>query len=303
MKEIVVISGKGGTGKTSIAAAFAWLAKKDVVIADCDVDASDLHLLLHPDNTLSEDFYSGKTAFIEEKNCIQCGLCKDVCRFNAISETEGKYKINEIDCEGCGYCFQVCPENAIILNQNKTGKLYIGHTRMNNKLVHARLNIGADNSGKLVSKIRKETKLEAKKNKTKFILVDGSPGIGCPVIASITGADYIVLVTEPTISGFHDLKRVYELTEQFRLVVGCIINKADLNYEINTKIKSYLDFKKIDLLAELPYDTTFSEAITNGKTIIEYENGEISKRLKSSWKKITKINNMNNRANYGRCGV
>lgn len=294
MKEIVIISGKGGTGKTSIAAAFAWLGKKDITVADCDVDASDLHLLLKPTNNHSENFESGKKAFIDESKCIQCGKCKDVCRFDAVSQLNGQHKINEFDCEGCGYCYQVCPENAILMKPNEIGKVFISQTRMDNKLIHASLNIGADNSGKLVTKIREEAKLSAQKLKTKFIIVDGSPGIGCPVIASITGADYIVLVTEPTVSGFHDLQRVYELTEQFSLAVGCIINKADLNSEINIKIKNYLNDKKIELLTELSYDNAFSKAITNGKTIIEYENGKLSKQIEKSWIKII---DMNNRAN------
>lgn len=287
MKEITVISGKGGTGKTSITAAFAYIGKSDVLVADCDVDAADMHLLMDPDDINTEDFFSGNTATIDNKKCIQCDKCIKACRFNAIHVTKGNYFINQVDCEGCGYCYQVCPTGAISMNKNKTGKFYIGHTRMNNKLVHARLNIGADNSGKLVSKIRKEAKVEAKKSKVKFILVDGSPGLGCSVIASITGTDYIVLVTEPTLSGYHDLQRVYELVEQFKLPAGYIINKADLNSEINNKIKEYLHEKNIDLLTELQYSNTFSEAITNGKSIIEQKNGELSKQLKQCWKKIT----------------
>ncbi len=289
LKEIIIISGKGGTGKTSITAAFACLAGHDVLVADCDVDAADMHLLMAPFEIQTQDFYSGHTAKIDQTKCIQCDRCFTACRFDAISRTNGNYTVKKIDCEGCGYCYEVCPGDAISMNNNKTGKFFISQTRMNNKLIHARLNIGADNSGKLVSKIRKEAKIEAVKNNSKFILVDGSPGIGCPVIASITGSDYIVIVTEPTLSGFHDMQRVYELIAQFSLKAGCIINKADLNPEINDKIKGFLKEKQIDLLTELNYNNVFTEAITNGQSIIEYEHGEFSEQLSQCWEKMNEI--------------
>lgn len=289
LKEIIIISGKGGTGKTSITAAFACLARHDVLVADCDVDAADMHLLMAPFDTHTQDFYSGYTAKIDPSKCIQCDKCFTACKFNAINRTNGDYTVSEFDCEGCAYCFQVCPADAIVMNKNDTGKLYISRTRMNNVLVHARLNIGADNSGKLVSKIRKEARFEAVKNNSKLILVDGSPGIGCPVIASITGSDYIVIVTEPTLSGFHDMQRVYELVARFGLKTGCIINKADLNQEINNKIKGFLKEKQIDLLTELNYNNVFTEAITNGQSIIEYEHGEISEQLLKCWEKMNEI--------------
>lgn len=289
MKEIIIISGKGGTGKTSITAAFACLAGHDVLVADCDVDAADMHLLMAPFDTQTQDFYSGHTAKIDQSKCIQCDKCFTACKFNAINRSNGDYTVSDIDCEGCGYCFQVCPADAIAMDKNDTGKLYKSRTRMNNTLVHARLNIGADNSGKLVSKIRKEARIEAVKNHSKFILVDGSPGIGCPVIASITGSDYIVIVTEPTLSGFHDMQRVYELIKQFNLAAGCIINKADLNPEINDKIKGFLKEKHIQLLAELKYNNVFSEAITNGQSIVEYEHGEISEQLSQCWETMNEI--------------
>jgi MinD superfamily P-loop ATPase len=252
------------------------------------VDAADLHLLLKPALQYSENFSSGSKAEIDNNKCTQCGLCKDVCRFNAIHRLNESYLIDDIDCEGCGYCYHVCPESAIKLNPNSTGKIFTGQTRIDNKMIHAKLNIGADNSGKLVSKIREEAKLQSQKTNTKFIIVDGPPGIGCPVIASITGANYIVIVTEPTVSGLHDLQRVYELTSRFRLAVGCIINKADINPSINRLIKNFLKSHHIDLLSEIQYDSAFSKAITNGQTIIETENGELSKQIHKSWLKILK---------------
>jgi len=289
MKEIVIISGKGGTGKTSIIASFAWLERNDVVVADCDVDAANMHLLLNPDFDYPEDFYSGQKANIDQIACSGCGKCIDVCRFDAISTINTNYNVNEIDCEGCGYCAIICPEKAIKMNETLSGKFYISQTRLKNSLVHARLKIAADNSGKLVTKVKNEAqKLVKKENKT-YLLVDGAPGIGCTVIASITGANFVVIVTEPTIAGLHDMKRVHQLIQNFKIKAGCIINKADLNISISKKIKDYLKINNIKLLAEFPYDNSFTEAITSGKTIIEYDKGEISALINQSWEKIKKI--------------
>ncbi len=291
MKEIVIISGKGGTGKTSVTASLAFIAGKDAVIADCDVDAADMHLLLMPDFSKAEDFYSGKIAHINSDICTNCGNCKTVCRFDAINIIEKKHSISDLDCEGCAYCAEICPEKAIEMKDNHTGKLYISRTRLDNTLIHAELSIGAENSGKLVTKVRQEAKLKANENNTSFIIVDGSPGIGCPVIASITGADYIIMVTEPTLSGVHDLKRVYELTKKFEIPTGCIINKCDLNKQITDELKEYLTSENIDMLAELPYDDVFTEAMTVGKTIVEYDKQSIiGDELMKSWKRIKELN-------------
>ncbi len=290
MKEIVVISGKGGTGKTSITASLAYLADKDAVIADCDVDAADMHLLLKPDFSKAEDFFSGKIAGIKEDVCTNCGACKDVCRFNAIHIVEDKYTINEIECEGCGYCSHICPVEAIEMNENLTGKLYVSETRLKNTLVHAELRIGAENTGKLVSKVRETAKQFAEINNIPYIIVDGSPGIGCPVIASITGADYIVMVTEPTVSGVHDLKRVHELIKKFGIKSGCIINKYDLNKKVAEELKEYLVAEDVDMLGELIYNEIFTKAVTAGKTVIEEDEKKIiSPELLKTWKKIRKL--------------
>ena len=197
MKEIVVISGKGGTGKTSVTASFAMLGGNDIVVGDCDVDAADLHLLLGPDFKYKEDFYSGKLARIESGDCSMCGICQETCRFDAIKNNGTHFEVIPLECEGCGYCARVCPEKNIIMSERLTGAFYISNTKISNKMVHARLGIGAENSGKMVAKVKKEANRIAGENGKEIIIIDGSPGIGCPVISSLTGADFVVLVTEP----------------------------------------------------------------------------------------------------------
>ena len=202
MKEIVVISGKGGTGKTSLTAAFAYLGREDVVVADCDVDAADMHLLMQPDFAGSDDFYSGERAVINQPECTQCGKCVEVCRFDAIPIIDGNYIVDPLNCEGCGYCARVCPEDAISNRQLNVGKWYVSHIKTGSIMVHAKLGIGADNSGKLVAKVKSIAKIIAEERHKKFIIVDGSPGIGCPVVSSLSGASFVILVTEPSVSIF-----------------------------------------------------------------------------------------------------
>ncbi len=291
MKEIVIISGKGGTGKTSITASFAILGGKDIVVADCDVDAADMHLLMQPDWEKSEDFYSGVIAEIDQEKCVKCGNCSDVCRFNAISIIDKKYVVNKLNCEGCGYCFHVCPTDAIAMNEQNVGKWYISSTKADNVMVHARLGIGAENSGKLVAKVKNEAKRIAEETDKQFIVVDGSPGIGCPVVSSLSGADFVVLVTEPTVSGLHDLKRVYELVKKFNIPSGCIINKADLNTTVARQIEKFLKEEKITYIADLPYDETFTKAMTSGQTIVEYDAANLKNIVVNSWEKIKEYTN------------
>jgi len=289
MKEIVVISGKGGTGKTSITAAFAMIAGKNAVIADCDVDAADMHLLLKPDFAKSEDFYSGFKAEIDQELCTKCGKCKQVCRFDAVQKIDDSYNIINLDCEGCGYCAEICPAKTIQMVEQNVGKWYISKIKSEAQMVHAKLGIGADNSGKLVAKVKKEAKNIAQESRKDFILVDGSPGIGCPVVSSLSGADYVILVTEPTLSGFHDMKRVFELIQNFKLPAGCIINKYDVNENISEKIIEFCNNNSIDHIANIPYDETFTAAMTDGKTIIEFEDNTLKKILEDSWKKTIKL--------------
>lgn len=286
MKEIVVISGKGGTGKTSITASFAYLGGKDIVIADCDVDAADMHLLMKPDFAKSEDFYSGEIAIINQDICTACGECADVCRFDAIPFINNQYIVQPLDCEGCGYCARICPVEAIKMEVQNVGRWYISNTRVGNILVHAKLGIGAENSGKLVAKVKNEAKQIAKENNKDFIIIDGSPGIGCPVVSSLSGANFVVLVTEPTISGLHDLKRVYELVKKFNIKAGCIINKSDINPQVSGEIEEFLKKENIIHFSNLPYDEAFTNAMTNGQTIVEYGQNNLTAILTDSWNMI-----------------
>jgi len=293
MKEIVVISGKGGTGKTSLTASFAYLGGKDVIVADCDVDAADMHLLLEPDFKEPEDFYSGELAYIKQDECIQCGKCADVCRFDAIPIINNQYIVDPLSCEGCGYCARVCPTNAIINKSLNVGKWYISNIKTGSIMVHARLGIGADNSGKLVAKVKSEAKDIAEDEFKEYVIVDGSPGLGCPVVSSLSGASFVVLVTEPSVSGLHDLKRVYELVHKFKIKAGCIINKSDINKKVTAEIEEFLKKEDIAHIANLPYDEDFTKAMTNGQTIIEYSDNHLKDIIIDSWKKIKQIVNSN----------
>ena len=291
MKEVVVISGKGGTGKTSLTASFAVLGGKDLVIGDCDVDADDMHLLLNPDYGNSFEFYSGFEASIDNDTCISCGKCADICRFKAIDVKENVFTINSLNCEGCGYCSEICPVNAISMNEAYVGNVYASKIKSGSTMIHARLKPGADNSGKLVAKVKQDAKAEALRLGLELILIDGSPGIGCPVVSSLTGADYVVLVTEPTPSGIHDLKRVYELVKKFKIKAGLIINKNDLNPSLTEELKDYAKSENINLIALMPYDEDFTKAITFGITAAELQDSEISRIINDAWKTANKYIN------------
>jgi len=249
--------------KTSITASFAYLGGKDLVVADCDVDAADMHLLLQPDFAKSEDFYSGVLAEIDQNECTQCGKCADVCRFNAVPVINNQYRIESLNCEGCGYCAHVCPTDAITMKKQNVGQWYVSTTKAGNPMVHARLGIGAENSGKLVARVKKEANRIAEETNKDFVLVDGSPGLGCPVVSSLSGANFVVLVTEPTVSGLHDLKRVYQLVEKFQIKAGCIINKSDLNHQVCGEIEDFLSKEGIVHISNLPFDESFTTPLIN----------------------------------------
>ena len=287
MKEIVIISGKGGTGKTSLSASFAYIEGANALVCDCDVDAANMHLLLEADFSQREDFYSGEVAFIDEDLCTNCGECKEVCRFDAIYVEDGQHRVDPISCEGCWYCSRVCPTKAISMNTQKAGDLFISNIKQNAKMVHAKLGFAAENSGKLVAKVKTTGKELAKEIGVEYIITDGSPGIGCPVISSLSGANLVVLVTEATISGLHDLQRVQKLVKTFNLKAVCIINKFDLNKKMSQEIEEYLKKECIEVAAKLPYDETFAKALANAKPIVEFDkDAELSQMIVSSWEKI-----------------
>jgi len=288
MKEIVVISGKGGTGKTSVTAALACSHPQDLVLADCDVDAADLHLIFQPQAQQTQDFISGVKALIDPQACDNCGLCRKVCRFDAIEVVNDQHRIIDLNCEGCAYCFQVCPRSAISLPPQKVGVSEMADTRLAVPLAHARLDIGADNSGKLVARVKRDAHALAKSTDRNLILVDGSPGIGCPVISSLSGADHILLVTEPTRSGLEDMKRVWQVARKFHLSASCVINKADINPAVRDQIKLYLKGEKIGLVAELPYSPDFSSAISLGISLVEYNHDYWSPIFRSIWEILLK---------------
>ncbi len=266
MKEIVIISGKGGTGKTSIIAAFASLAENKV-LCDADVDAADLHLIMDPEIKEHHDFESGRTAIINHDKCTECGLCRDLCRWGAISED---FVVNSIECEGCGVCYYFCPEKAIDFPLNTCGEWYLSETRFG-PMAHARLGIAEENSGKLVTLIRQEGKKLAEKNNMDLLLTDGPPGIGCPVIASFGGATAALIVTEPTVSGRHDMERVAELAAFFKIPAMMCVNKFDLNPSAGEAIEAFARERDISVIGRVPFDSAFTKAMVQGKTIVEFD--------------------------------
>jgi len=294
VKEIVVISGKGGTGKTSIVASFAALAKK-AVLADCDVDAADLHLVLEPKVMQTNDFSGGKQASIIAEKCIGCGKCQEMCRFGAINfngpgndVVDKTFTIDPISCEGCKVCVEFCPADAIEFNDSINGQWFISDTRFG-PMVHAKLGIAEENSGKLVTVIRKEAKKIAQEQKKDLLIVDGSPGIGCPVIASITGADMVLVVTEPTLSGKHDLDRVSELAANFGIKTLVCVNKADINPQITGQISEEAEQRGLKVIGKIPYDEAFTKAQIMKATLIEYTGGYIAEKVKAIWREITYV--------------
>jgi len=284
MKEVVVLSGKGGTGKTSIVASLASLAKNKVLV-DCDVDAADLHLLLQPTTQQKKEFWSGQKAVIDQDKCNQCGLCQEVCRFDAV---EDEFHIDAIACEGCGFCCQVCPVEAITMLENLSGHWFISETRYG-PLVHARLGIAQDNSGKLVALVRQQAKLVAQKQGLDYIISDGPPGIGCPVISSISGVNLAVIVTEPTLSGIHDLERVIGVCHHFAVPVIVCINKYDLNEDNSRQIEDYCSRQGIKVASRIPFDNVVTEALVQGLPVVEYSRNSVSQQIEVLWQDIARV--------------
>jgi len=284
MKEIVIISGKGGTGKTVIAASIAALAKNKVM-GDCDVDASNLYLLLHPEIKEKNDFYAGLIPSIDLEKCTNCGRCQEVCRFDAIKTIKGQTVIDLISCEGCGLCALVCPVQAIQMRENLCGEWYISETKYG-PLVYARLGIAEENSGKLVTLVRQNAQEIAKKNNLELIIIDGPPGIGCPLIATLSGANLSVVVTEPTLSGLQDLQRVVKVAQHFGVKAVVIINKYDINLENSAKIEKLCEDINIPIIGKIHFDNVITEALVKGVPVVEYSNNTVTKEIKDVWQKI-----------------
>jgi MinD superfamily P-loop ATPase len=291
VKELVVISGKGGTGKTSVVASFASLAE-NVVLADCDVDAADLHLILEPKIIRREKFSGGSRARIIEDHCTACGECKEICRFDAIfynGPRNGKpgktFRVDPIACEGCGVCAYFCPENAIEFAPAVNGEWFISDTRYG-PMVHAKLGVAEENSGKLVSIVRSQAKKIAEEQRLDLVIIDGSPGIGCPVIASITGSDLVLVVTEPTLSGIHDLERISALTRHFNITTVVCINKYDLNEELSSQIEAKSAELNARVVGKVFYDPVVTKAQIMRSSVIEYTGGLISQQIKSLWRHV-----------------
>ena len=282
MKQVTIISGKGGTGKTSITASFAVLAK-NAVVADCDVDAPDLHMLLHPEVIKAQEFIGSKLAVIDKAKCIKCSVCRENCSFGAITTD---LDVDAIACEGCGVCKVACPVGAITLAPRVSGKAFTSKTKYG-FMSHALLNPGESNSGKLVTLVRQNAKILAEKQNCDLIIIDGSPGIGCPVMASITGVDAALVVTEPTMSGIHDLERVLKLLDHFNVVPLVCINMYDVNADNANKILSFCKENGVEVVGIIPFSSEVTKAMVNGKTIVEYSpESNVGEEIVSMWKKI-----------------
>ncbi|NPA15712.1 MAG: P-loop NTPase [Deferribacteres bacterium] len=279
-REIVVVSGKGGTGKTTISSSFAVLGGEKLIV-DADVDAPDLHVVLKPKVLEAHTFKGGKVAVIDRASCNFCGLCRELCRYDAITE---EIEVDPVSCDGCALCYFACPEGAISLEEKDAGMWFVADTRAG-FMVHARLVPGEENSGKLVTVIRNRAKEIAEEEGIRLILIDGPPGIGCPVISSITGADDVVVVTEPTISGIHDLKRVVELCSNFGVRVYVVINRFDINIERCEEIEDWCDEWKVELLGRIPVDESIPRLQEEGKTPVE-ENTLTGELIKEMWEKL-----------------
>ena len=289
MKELVITSGKGGTGKTSLVASLALLARESV-LADCDVDAADLHLILQPKVLETTPFVSGREATIRPESCSGCGICAERCRFDAVQQRPEThvYRVDPLACEGCGVCVRFCPEEAIDFEDRLCGEWFISETRAG-AMVHARLGIAAENSGKLVTTVRKAAQKIAEDRNADWLLVDGSPGIGCPVIASITGADGVLVVTEPTVSGLHDLERVLSLTSHFNVPTAVCVNKWDVNPEAGARIEKAAEKQGAQVLTSLGYHPSVTHAQVKGKAVVELEESPLARSIQQLWKEIQRF--------------
>lgn len=288
MKQLVIISGKGGTGKTVLSASFAVLARSKVMV-DCDVDAANLYLLLNPEIQERHQFSAGHKALLDEEKCTGCGECLGVCRFSAIEQNgEAKVIIDPISCEGCGVCSHICPVEAIDMEMSTSGDWYVSRTKYG-PFVHARLGIGEENSGKLVTEVRKKAKEIGDTEQLEHVIIDGPPGIGCPVIASLSGTDLALVVTEPTISGIHDMERVIQMAHHFKTQTACCINKFDLNLAISDQIEEWCRKNSIPLVGKIPYDEVVTKSVVEGTPLPEYSDNSVSRKIHIIWERVLKL--------------
>jgi len=287
MKQLVILSGKGGTGKTTVAAALAHLASQEslIILADADVDAANLELVLSPTKQEEHEFIGGKIAIIDPESCIACGICAEVCRFDAPSLAGEAYEVDPIACEGCASCFYQCPEDAIRMEEQVAGHWFRSDTRFG-PLFHARLFAGQENSGKLVTLVKQRARLLALDTGAQFVIVDGPPGIGCPVISACAGADLALLVVEPTVSGVHDLERVLGTTNHFGVPSLVCINKADINPRRAREIETFCSDQGIQVIGRIPYDIVVTEAMINGQPVTAYTDGPVARELQQVWARL-----------------
>jgi MinD superfamily P-loop ATPase len=293
MKQLVILSGKGGTGKTSLAAAFAHLAHTSplpvkAVLADADVDAANLELVLHPERLETHDFTGGLLAVIDSQQCNSCGICEQVCHFDAVV-VDPDYRVDPIACEGCATCFYQCPENAICMEPQVAGQWFHSASRYG-PLFHAELKPAQENSGKLVTIVKQQARLAALDGNYPLLLVDGPPGIGCPVISALSGADLALVVTEPTASGVHDMQRIIETATHFRIPVLVCINKADIYPEGVRQIESFCREHELELVGSIPFDETVTQAMMHGKPVTAYRPGSpAGKKIEEIWHRIVDL--------------
>ncbi len=287
MKQLVVLSGKGGTGKTSVAASLAHLASQEsgVVMADADVDASNLELLLSPTRMTEHTFVSGKLASVDQEACIACGRCAEVCRFDAVLSEGKTYRIDPISCEGCAACFYECPVEAVELHDRESGQWFRSRTRFG-MLFHAHLYAGQENSGKLVTMVKRQANLWGADHGADYIIVDGPPGIGCPVIAACAGAQMALLVVEPTVAGAHDLERILATTQHFRVAAAVLVNKFDINMQRTERIVEFCAANDVPVVGRVPFDVAVTEAMVQGVPITEADDGQVSRALVQVWHKV-----------------
>ncbi len=288
MKQLVVLSGKGGTGKTTITGSLAYLAGEEAIMVDCDVDAANLHLLVNYKLENREDFMGGKAIKIDNSRCNSCGLCSQLCRFDVLSVEMFPLKNNQlIPCEGCGVCARFCPKGAMTVQDIKNGQIYTSRSGQR-WLVYAELDPGADASGKLVTEVRQRALAIEEKESKPYIIIDGPPGIGCPVIASLTGTDMALLVTEPTISGLHDLERILGLTESFSVKTAVCINRYDINAEISETIEKYCKQSGVEWVKRIPFDETVIKNLKMGQPVIKDETSVAGQIIREMWSQIAK---------------